>query len=70
MAARRDSFSKHDVTVTLTGEEWFALLCRLGGRSLSAKGSKIYDAATSKLQSQIVGVSLSLSTGLQEGGEQ
>ena len=35
MTGRRDSFSKLDVTVTMTGEEWFTLLSRLVGRDFT-----------------------------------
>lgn len=51
---RRDPFSKLDMPVTLTGEEWFAVLSRLDGRGLSLKGLKLYKGAIGKLQSQVL----------------
>jgi len=68
MTGRRDSFSKLDVTVTLSGEEWFAVLSRIAGRDLSLKGAKIYNAAAGKLQTQILAASCASLQ--QEGGEQ
>jgi hypothetical protein len=52
-----DRFSKTDVTVTLTGEEWFALLARIAKRPLSPEGAAIYHDATIKLQQQILAAS-------------
>jgi hypothetical protein len=57
MTNRRDSFSKLEVPVTLTGEEWFAVLSRLDGRGLSLKGLKIYKSAIGKLQSHVLAAS-------------
>ena len=34
-----ERFSKHQVTVTMLGEEWFALLCRAIGQPLSVPGA-------------------------------
>lgn len=52
-----DRFGKTDVTVTLTGEEWFALLARITKRSLSPEGASIYNTAVGKLSQQILAVS-------------
>jgi hypothetical protein len=68
MTGRRDSFSKLDVTVTLTGEEWFTLLSRLVGRDLSPKGLKLYKGAIGKLQSHVLAASCASLQ--QDGGEQ
>jgi hypothetical protein len=68
MTGRRDSFSKLDVTVTLSGEEWFALLSRLDGRGLSLKGLKLYKRAIGKLQSCVLAASCASLQ--QECGEQ
>lgn len=77
MTGRRDSFSKLDVTVILTGEEWFALLarikCLLDGKTslesaetLSRKGAKAYNRGMGKLQEQL----LAASAASLQGGEQ
>lgn len=61
------AFSDMDVSVTMKGEEWFALLarikCLLDGKTklqsfdtLSAKGAKAYNRGMTKLQKQIVAV--------------
>jgi hypothetical protein len=73
MTGKRDSFSKLDVTVTLTGEEWFALLSRLDGRSLSPKGMKVWATAARELQIQILNANMQAACKAslqQEGGEQ
>jgi hypothetical protein len=49
-----DRFGKTDVTVTLTGEEWFALLARIAKRPLSPEGARIYKVAVGKLQQEIL----------------
>jgi hypothetical protein len=46
-------FGKAKVTVTLTGEEWFALLARITRRELSPKGSRVYRQAADKICAQI-----------------
>jgi hypothetical protein len=38
-----------DVTVTLKGEEWFALAAKLSGKSLSDEGVKILKRAEKRL---------------------
>jgi hypothetical protein len=48
-----DRFSKMDVTVTLTGEEWFAIVSRLARKELSRKGAQVYLSAQDKLQEQL-----------------
>lgn len=57
------TFSEADVSVTLTGEEWFAILARLDaairGQSrlsaaLSAKGAAAYNRGMEKLQKRLV----------------
>ena len=68
MTGRRDYFSTRDVAVTLTGEEWFAVMCHLGGRALSTRGAKLFSAATGKLHAQIL--TASCASLQQEGGEQ
>jgi hypothetical protein len=67
--AKRNSFSKLDVTVTLTGEEWFALLARIkflldgktqleSAETLSRKGAKAYSRGMGKLQEQLLAASV------------
>lgn len=59
------TFSKADISVTLTGEEWFAILARLhaairghtelqSANSLSAKGAAAYNRGMEKLQKRLV----------------
>ncbi|MBR0693614.1 hypothetical protein [Bradyrhizobium lablabi] len=67
---RRNRFSKTDIPVTMTGEEWVALISRLNGVSLSTKGLKVYRSATSKLQSQILTASGASLHAALHGGEQ
>jgi hypothetical protein len=50
---RPKRFGKTPVSITLTGEEWFALLARIDGRELSPKGSRIYRDASKKLCAQL-----------------
>lgn len=54
---RRGVFSNMDVTVTMKGEEWFALLARIIGRDLSAKGARTYNTAAGRMQEQILAAS-------------
>ena len=51
------SFPDMDVSVTLTGEEWTTFLARFCGKSLSAKGEKIFHNASKKLQQQLLAAS-------------
>lgn len=50
-------FPDMDVPVTLTGEEWTALLGRMVDKRLSKKGETIYRNACMKLQSQLLAAS-------------
>lgn len=50
-------FPEMDVPVTMTGEEWTALLGRLVRRPLSPKGEITYKRATEKLQAQLLAAS-------------
>jgi hypothetical protein len=52
-----DRFGKTDVSVTLTGEEWFAILARLVNRPLSKQGAATYNKATEKMQVQLLAAS-------------
>lgn len=63
-------FSEADVTVTLKGKEWFAILARLDlairgkkARPLSAEGKAIYKGAMDKLTD-----ALKESAGCEPGG--
>ena len=47
-------FQKRDVPVTLTGEEWTALLARMVRVELSPKGSLVFQKACTKLQKQLL----------------
>jgi hypothetical protein len=62
MTGARDSFSTVDVTVTLTGEEWFVVLAYLA-LAPSHLSSKFFD----KLQSQVLAARNAASL-QQEGG--
>jgi hypothetical protein len=46
-------FGKIPVSVTLTGEEWTALIARITGRELSPTGSRVYREAARKLSAQL-----------------
>lgn len=46
-------YGKTAVSVTLLGEEWFALMTRITGRELSDKGLRIYYKAVHKLNAQL-----------------
>lgn len=50
-------FPDMNVPVTLTGEEWTTLLARIAGRSLSAKGCRVYNSAARKLKDQLLAAS-------------
>lgn len=52
-----DRFGKRNVTVTLTGEEWFALIANGAGKPLSAEGRSIYLVAAKKMGEQVVAAS-------------
>jgi hypothetical protein len=52
-----DRFGKAEITVTMLGEEWFALIARTIGRSLSPEGAKLYNRAASKIQEQLTAAS-------------
>lgn len=62
MAKKFVEFPKRDVPVTLTGEEWVAVLARIVGQknpryALNAKGAAIYNRAATKLQRQLMDAS-------------
>lgn len=72
------AFSTDDVPVTMTGEEWFALLVKfndmLTGKNteidvlFSRKGRKAYERSRQKLESQILAASAaSQTTGRKRG---
>lgn len=50
------SFRDMEIPVTMTGEEWFALLAFIAKRDLSAKGRDAYNRALGKMSSQVVKV--------------
>ena len=47
------SFRDMDVTVTMTGEEWFALMAKMAGNSLSVKGQDALNRAMKALYQQV-----------------
>jgi hypothetical protein len=47
-------FSKREVTVTLLGEEWAAVLAKACGKPLSVHGRQVYVAAAQKLGDQLL----------------
>ena len=49
-----DRWGSTDVAVTLTGEEWTALLARTLRQEMSPLGAKIYNRAAGKLQAQLL----------------
>jgi hypothetical protein len=46
-------FRNADITVMLTGEEWFALMAELSGYDLSVEGYRILERAESKLENTL-----------------
>lgn len=46
-------FPKREVAITLTGAQWFALLTRAVGRSLSPEGARTYNEAAARLTEQL-----------------
>lgn len=52
-----ESFGKRNVTVTLTGEEWFAIILKEPDRPLSVDGERIWRAAAKKMGDQVVAAS-------------
>lgn len=51
------AFPEAEVSVTMTGAEWTALLGRIAGYSFSASGRSIYRSAAKKLQEQLTAAS-------------
>lgn len=49
-----DCFGSSQITVTLTGEEWFAIISEIGGKALGPEGRKLYREAAKKLGDQVV----------------
>jgi hypothetical protein len=47
-------FRKLDVTVTLTGEQWFAVIAQCAGKPFSKEGLKILREAEKKLGTTVV----------------
>jgi hypothetical protein len=47
-------FSNADVTVTLKGEEWFALIASMANKSLSSKGVLVLARAKTSLVAQVI----------------
>lgn len=52
-----DRFGKQNVTVTLTGEEWFAIIAKGANQDLSPVGRKIWRDAAKKMGEQVVAAS-------------
>lgn len=52
-------FSQREVSVTLTGAEWTAILARLLLHELSAEGERVYLDAVAKMQVQLLDASKS-----------
>lgn len=50
----QERFGSQDVTVTLTGEEWFAIIETCSGKPLGPEGRKLYRDAARKLGDQVV----------------
>lgn len=53
MAEEKLRFGLAEHSITLTGEEWTAILAKLIGRGLSLKGTKAYNRAAGKIQTQL-----------------
>ena len=48
-----DTFFEREITITLTGAEWFAYIARVLGKPLSAEGARLYSQAGEKIQQQL-----------------
>ena len=46
-------FSKQQVSVTMSGEEWVALIARVLNKPLSKRGEKVYQEAQLRLTHQL-----------------
>lgn len=53
----RKRFGLQEIVVTLTGEEWVAILGKLQGKLLSKPGQETYDRASANLSRQLVAAS-------------
>jgi hypothetical protein len=51
-------FRNLDVTVTLKGEEWFAIMARLANKGLSTEGHAILAEAKRKLAASMKGAAM------------
>jgi hypothetical protein len=47
------NFGETSISITLLGEEWFALMARILGHPLSPEGSRVYRRAADKLSDQL-----------------
>jgi hypothetical protein len=47
-------FSERDIAITLPGRQWFTLLAKIVGCSLSVMGEKELREATAQLQAQLL----------------
>ncbi len=47
-------FSDKQITVTMSGRQWFALLARVVGKSLSLDGAKAYNEASAILKEELL----------------
>lgn len=50
-------FRKRKVSVTLTGEQWFALMAAFANKGMSDEGLRIWRAAKSSMGKQVVAAS-------------
>ena len=53
MATNKPDFCKAQVSVTMSGEQWFALMARIASQGLSLEGARRYAEATVLLTQQI-----------------
>jgi hypothetical protein len=53
MGVPMSDFRKSAVSVTLTGEQWFALIAALKGKSLSFTGAKVFAEAIHAMAAQV-----------------
>jgi hypothetical protein len=58
-ASTMKPFSQREVSITLTGAEWTAILARLLLHELSAEGERVYLDAVAKMQVQLLDASKS-----------
>jgi hypothetical protein len=63
MSKTPTDFENSDVTITMKGAEWFALVAKAAGKSLSPQGRVIANSAGQKLCDQLSAASNKIGAG-------